>query len=335
MTTILVIDDEPQMVDALEGFLEAEGHDVVTGATGWRGVELTAETRPDLVILDLRLPDIDGVEVVRRIRTFHPHPVLILSGSDSETHKVAALDAGADDFLHKPFGVRELHARVRALLRRPHAMPDRPVLEYGDLVIDVAAHEVRVAGVRCPVTPTEWRLLEALLSNPGALISHRQLFHQVWDQGYGDESRQALRTHVRALRRKLGDDATDPQYIRTETGAGYRWLPDGRAMPPGREPRPGPELAEPVDAVGTGDGRPTRDVVHDLNNVLTAMRIVVYLAGSRSETDAGRTGSPVGHDACSRLEQLVTRAIGLAAELADRQLEAGPDRATLRKVEQA
>ncbi len=307
MTTVLVIDDEPQVVDALRGYLEDEGHVVVTAGTGWEGIERAAETRPDLVVLDLRLPDIDGVEVVHRLRTFHPHPILILSGSTAESHRVAALDAGADDFLRKPFGVRELHARIRALLRRPHASLDRAPLRFGELVVDIASHEVRVSAEERQLTPTEWRLLEALLANPGTLVTHRQLFHQVWDSGYGDESRQALRTHVRALRRKLDDDAADPRYIRTETGAGYRWLTEERGVTPTRAP-----TTEPATT------RSAREAVHDLNNVLTALRILVYLVGRRTsaaadpETVRATTGA-----ACERLEGLVARAVDLTVELTD------------------
>ena len=245
MTTILVIDDEPQMLDALEGFLVAEGHDVVTGTTGWQGVELTAETRPDLVILDLRLPDIDGVEVVRRIRTFHPHPVLILSGSNNEAHKVAALDAGADDSLHKPFGAAAprpgpgpaataaRHAGpTRAGVRRPRDRRRGARGAGGGGAVPRHAH--RVAAARGAAEQPRRADLAPSPLPPGVGPGLRRR-----EPSGAADPRAVLAT-------QLGDDAADPQYIRTETGAGYRWLPDGRATPPERGLHTGSRPPKPL-----------------------------------------------------------------------------------------
>jgi len=221
---VLVVDDEPQIRRALRTSLEAHGHQVTAVATGEEGVVAAAEEQPDLVLLDLGLPDMDGTEVIRRIRGFSDVPVIVLSVREGQGDKVAALDAGADDYVTKPFGMEELLARTRAALRR--AGPDEPAvpsLRYGPLEVDLARRLVTLGDEPLHLTPTEYSLLEALVTNPGKLLTHQWLLRRVWGQGYGTETTY-LRTYVRALRKKLEDDASSPALIVTEPGVGYRWI---------------------------------------------------------------------------------------------------------------
>ena len=231
---VVVVDDEPQIRRALRTSLEAHGYEVAAVGTGNEGVVAAAEHQPDLVLLDLGLPDMDGTEVIRRIRAFSDVPVIILSVRESQTDKVAALDAGADDYVTKPFGMEELLARARAALRR--AGPDEPatpVLHFGALQVDLVRRLVSHDEEPVHLTPTEWGLLEALVSNPGKLLTHQWLLRRVWGQGYGKETTY-LRTYIRALRRKLGDDASAPALIVTEPAVGYRWVAEA-------SPEPSPE----------------------------------------------------------------------------------------------
>jgi two-component system KDP operon response regulator KdpE len=221
---VLVIDDEPQIRRALRTSLEAHGYEVATVGTGEEGVIATAEARPDLVLLDLGLPDMDGTEVIARVRGFSEVPVIILSVREGQGDKVAALDAGADDYITKPFAMEELLARARAALRRAGPdEPPQPTLRYGGLEVDLARRLVALEGETLHLTPTEYSLLETLVTNPGKLLTHQWLLRRVWGQGYGTETTY-LRTYIRALRRKLGDDAGDPALIVTEPGVGYRWI---------------------------------------------------------------------------------------------------------------
>lgn len=221
---VLVVDDEPQIRRALRTSLEAHGYQVAAVGTGEEGVVGAAEQAPDLVLLDLGLPDMDGTDVIRRVRTFSEVPVIILSVRDAQTDKVAALDAGADDYVTKPFAMEELLARARAALRRvAPEQPAQPILGYGRLEVDLARRLVTLGGEAVHLTPTEYGLLEALVSNPGKLLTHQWLLRKVWGQGYGTETTY-LRTYVRALRKKLEDDATAPSLIVTEPGVGYRWI---------------------------------------------------------------------------------------------------------------
>ncbi|MGZ4148595.1 MAG: response regulator [Actinomycetota bacterium] len=221
---VLVVDDEPQIRRALRTSLEAHGYEVAAVGTGGEGVVAVAEQAPDLVLLDLGLPDMDGTEVIRRLRAFAEVPVIVLSVRESQSDKVAALDAGADDYVTKPFGMEELLARLRATLRRAgQEEPTQPTLRYGDLEVDLPRRLVTVDGEQLHLTPTEYSLLEALVTNPGKLLTHQWLLRRVWGQGYGTETTY-LRTYVRALRRKLGDDASAPGLIVTEPGVGYRWV---------------------------------------------------------------------------------------------------------------
>ncbi|MGH2526498.1 MAG: response regulator [Actinomycetota bacterium] len=224
MTTILVVDDEPQIRRALRTSLEAHGYQVRTASNGTEAIEVAAEAGPDLVFLDLGLPDLDGKQVIERVRSFSDVPVIVISVRDRQTDKVEALDAGADDYVTKPFAMEELLARLRAALRRTHAEEPGPaVLHFGGVVVDLARRLVEVAGERVHLTKTEWALLEALATNPGKLLTHQWLLRRVWGPGYAEESHY-LRVYVRALRGKLGDEATAPKLILTEPGVGYRWL---------------------------------------------------------------------------------------------------------------
>jgi two-component system KDP operon response regulator KdpE len=228
MTTVLVVDDEPQIRRAMRTSLQAHGYRVETAGTGEEALARAAEIAPDLVFLDLGLPDVDGTEVIRRLRSFSNVAVIVLSVRDRQTEKVAALDAGADDYVTKPFGMEEVLARMRAQLRRVHAdEPSLPVARFGDVEIDLARRLVRVDEQPIHLTRTEWALLEAFVTNAGKLLTHQWLLRRVWGQGYGEESHY-LRVYVRALRKKLGDEAASPRLILTEPGVGYRWVAEAR-----------------------------------------------------------------------------------------------------------
>jgi two-component system KDP operon response regulator KdpE len=225
MTRILVVDDEPQIARALRTSLGAHGYEVTTASRGEEGLDLIATWEPNCVILDLGLPDMDGTDVIARARSWSDVPIIVLSVRDAQADKVLALDAGADDFVNKPFGMDELLARMRATLRRAKPAATGPtVLRFGDLVIDLERTLVRRNDIPLRLTPTEYALLVALATNPGKLLTHRWLLTTVWGKGYSDEQNHYLRIYVRQLRRKLGDDAAAPRYVATEPGMGYRWI---------------------------------------------------------------------------------------------------------------
>jgi two-component system, OmpR family, KDP operon response regulator KdpE len=231
VTRVLVVDDEPQIRRALRTSLEAHGYQVQTASNGEEAVLAAAESGLDLVFLDLGLPDIDGTDVIRRVRSFSPVPVIVLSVRDRQNDKVAALDAGADDYVTKPFGMEEVLARLRAALRRgPTEQAEPATLAFGSLVVDLGRRQVSLDGERVHLTKTEYALLEALVTHPGKLLTHQWLLRQVWGPGYANESHY-LRVYVRALRRKLGDHASAPRLILTEPAVGYRWI--------GQETQPG------------------------------------------------------------------------------------------------
>ncbi len=225
MATVLVVDDEPQMLVALERALSHLDHDVLTARTGREGLDVAVTGRPDVALVDLRLPDVNGVEFVRRVRTWSEMPIIMLSGETSVNAKVAALDAGADDYVGKPFALAELSARIDAALRRSENGPHRgPVLQYGDVTMDLMARNLTVAGSAVQLSPIQWRLLELLAGNPGMILTHGQIITAVWGEAYGDEMRTSLRVHLGHLRARLGDDSAEPRYIATEPRAGYRWI---------------------------------------------------------------------------------------------------------------
>lgn len=223
---ILVVDDDKQMLRAVTNALKARGYEVVTASTGERALSLAAEEDLDLVLLDLGLPGIEGHEVIKRLRAWSEVPVIVISVRESQEEKVAALDAGADDFVSKPFGMKELLARMRAVLRRAVGESEaEPVLHFDDLEIDLLKKLVKLEGEPIHLTPTEYRLLESMATNPGKLLTHQWLLEQVWGRGYGSESHY-LRLYVKQLRQKLSDTPSSPRWITTEPGLGYRWLPE-------------------------------------------------------------------------------------------------------------
>jgi two-component system KDP operon response regulator KdpE len=223
---ILAVDDEPQILRAIRTSLAARGHEVLTAPNGETALDSLSAAQVELVILDLGLPGIDGVEVIRRLRTWSAVPVIVLSVRDGQADKVAALDAGADDYLTKPFGMDELQARMRAVLRRTgQAEEERPLVRAGDLEIDLAKHLVTRGGRTIHLTRTEFALLEMFVTHPGKLLTHRWLLQKVWGEGYQDESHY-VRVFVAGLRKKLEQDPSSPALILTEPGVGYRWMPN-------------------------------------------------------------------------------------------------------------
>jgi two-component system, OmpR family, KDP operon response regulator KdpE len=225
LSTVLVVDDDHQIREALRRGLQARGYDVLTAGNGETALDVLAGTSIDVVVLDLGLPGIDGHEVIRRLRSFSDVPVVVLSVRESQSEKVTALDAGADDYVVKPFGMDELLARMRAALRRARPGEARPKLRFSDLEIDLARQLVLLGSERVHLTPTEYRLLEALVTNAGKLLTHSWLLRRVWGPAYARESHY-VRVYVQQLRQKLGDDPGHPRYIITEPGLGYRWKPE-------------------------------------------------------------------------------------------------------------
>jgi two-component system KDP operon response regulator KdpE len=217
---ILVVDDEPQILRALKTNLRGAGYEVDTAETGEEALSRAAMRPPDAVILDLVLPDKSGVEVCRELRRWLAAPILLLSAVATEREKVAALDAGADDYVTKPFGIDELLARLRAVFRRAQP-PGEPVIEIGDLVIDVDQRTVTLRGERVRLTRHQFDLLRVLAQNVGRLLTHRMLLREVWGPAYHTESHY-LHVYVSQLRRKIEDDPARPRYLLTELGAGYR-----------------------------------------------------------------------------------------------------------------
>jgi two-component system, OmpR family, KDP operon response regulator KdpE len=229
MTRVLVVDDEPQILRALRINLHAGQYDVVTAGTGRGALDAASDAHPDLVILDLGLPDMDGVDVIRSLRTWTQVPIVILSGRMNSAAKVDALDAGADDYVTKPFSVAELLARIRAVTRRTTEPELVEPVRLGRWTVDLSDHliyETLQAGVAPQVhlTPIEWQLLQALVRHPGRLVSQRQLLQEVWGPTYVEQTHY-LRQYVKALRHKLEDDPTRPRHLITEPGMGYRFQP--------------------------------------------------------------------------------------------------------------
>jgi len=217
---ILVVADEPQILRALQTNLRGAGYEVETAATASEALAAAALREPEAVILDLVLPDRSGTDVTRELRTWSSVPVIVLSAVGEEREKVAALDAGADDYVTKPFGMAELLARLRAATRRVAPAPE-PVIEVGDLRIDLPSRAVTVGGKPVQLTPNEFDLLSLFARNEGKLLTHRTILREVWGPAYGQESHY-LHVYVSQLRRKLEPDPTRPRYILTEPGAGYR-----------------------------------------------------------------------------------------------------------------
>ena len=219
---VLVVDDEFQIRRTVEINLRARGFDVDLAETGEEALELAARHRPDVVVVDLGLPGISGIEVIEGIRGWSRVPIVVLSVRDTEADKVAALDAGADDYVTKPFGMDELLARLRAALRRVIPVDEEPVIETADFTIDFAAKRVIRNGEEVRLTPTEWQLVEVLARNNGKLVPQHQLLQEVWGSEYHDETGN-LREYIARLRRKLEPEHSRPRYFTTEAGLGYRF----------------------------------------------------------------------------------------------------------------
>ena len=235
---VLVVDDDPQMMRAITNALRARSYSVLTAEDGKSALRLLAADEVDLVLLDLGLPDLDGHQVIERLRGWSEVPVIVLSVRDAQDDKVAALDAGADDYITKPFATKELLARMRAVLRRTTVEGEESrILSFNGLDIDLTKQLVKVHGEPLHLTPTEYRLLAVMAGNPGKLMTHRVLLQRVWGPGYGTESNY-LRLYVRQLRKKLKDDPANPTWITTEPGLGYRWIPEPAAIGAGRTGSP-------------------------------------------------------------------------------------------------
>lgn len=224
MTRILVVEDEPGIARALRINLSARRYDVDIASTGAEALKIAAARPPDLVVLDLGLPDMDGTEVIHGIRGWSTAPIVVLSAREGQPDKVDALDAGADDYLTKPFGMDELLARVRAALRRAQPSDSEPVITTDSFTVDLAAKRVTRGGSAIRLTPTEWHLIEMLVRNPGKLISRQQLLTEVWGPSYARQTNY-LRVYMAQLRQKLEREPAHPRHIITEPGMGYRFEP--------------------------------------------------------------------------------------------------------------
>jgi two-component system, OmpR family, KDP operon response regulator KdpE len=222
VTRVLVVDDEPQIVRALAINLKARGYDVDTAGDGTAALTAAADRHPDVVLLDLGLPDIDGVEVIRGLRGWTKIPIIVLSARQASAEKVEALDAGADDYVTKPFGMDELLARLRAAVRRAVPEEEAPIVVTESFTVDLAAKRVSRDGADVRLTPTEWHLLEVLVRHAGRLVSQRALLQEVWGPAYGTETNY-LRVYMAQLRRKLEGDPSHPRHLLTEPGMGYRF----------------------------------------------------------------------------------------------------------------
>ena len=219
---ILVVDDERAIRTLLNASLSAHGYAVYQAEDGEQSIQQVRSVRPDVILLDLGLPDVDGTEIIRCVREWATTPIIVLSVRDDEAQKIAALDAGADDYLTKPFGPGELLARIRAALRRACTVGDSPTFVCGDLMVDLMRREVRLSGEPVQPTPTEYDLLAVLVHHAGKVLTHRQLIHEVWGGAYYHDASHLLRVTISNLRRKLERDTARPRLIVTEPGVGYR-----------------------------------------------------------------------------------------------------------------
>jgi two-component system KDP operon response regulator KdpE len=221
---ILIADDDPQILRALRITLSARGYDVVTASDGVEALRLAGDKHPDIIVLDLGMPGLTGIEVIEGVRGWSSVPIIVVSGRSDSLDKVEALDAGADDYVTKPFAADELLARLRALGRRTPAATDEPVVSFGDVVVDLANRQVTRSGSAVRLTPTEWRLLEVLVRNPNRLQSRETLLTEVWGPQYTTDTGY-LRLYLAQLRKKLEPSPSEPRYLLTEAGMGYRFAP--------------------------------------------------------------------------------------------------------------
>ncbi|MGW7296897.1 response regulator [Streptomyces sp. NPDC054829] len=225
MTRILVVDDDPHLLRALTIALGARGYRTSPATDAAGALRAAADAPPDLAVIDLGLPDLDGITVIESLRGWSTAPIIVLSARHDETAKINALDAGADDYVTKPFGMGELLARIRAALRRAAPAEEQPVVTTAAFTVDLAAKRVTTAAGETRLTPTEWHLLEILVRHPGRLVTQRQLLQEVWGPRYEKETNY-LRVHLANLRRKLEPEPSRPRYLVTEPGIGYRFVPD-------------------------------------------------------------------------------------------------------------
>ena len=223
---ILIADDDPQILRALRITLSARGYEVVIASDGKAALDAAIQTHPDVVVLDLGMPGLTGIQVIEALRGWTQVPILVVSGRSESWDKVEALDAGADDYVTKPFAADELLARIRALSRRTPAATDEPVVSFGDVTVDLSAHLVTRDGVALRLTPTEWHLLEVLVRNPDRLVTRETLLTEVWGPQYTTDTGY-LRLYLSQLRKKLEPEPGAPRYLRTEAGMGYRFTPAG------------------------------------------------------------------------------------------------------------
>lgn len=221
---ILLADDDPQILRALRITLSARGYEVITAPDGKQALRAAIDEHPDLIVLDLGMPGLSGLEVIEAVRGWSQMPILVVSGRADSLDKVYALDAGADDYVTKPFAADELLARIRALSRRTPAATDEPVVSFGEVTVDLAAHMVTKAGQTVRLTPTEWRLLEVMVRSPGRLITRETLLTEVWGPQYTSDTGY-LRLYLSQLRKKLELHPTEPRHLLTEAGMGYRFVP--------------------------------------------------------------------------------------------------------------
>jgi two-component system KDP operon response regulator KdpE len=231
MSTVLVVDDEPALLRTMDINLRSRGYEVCLATTGSEALALAARNHPDAVVLDLGLPDMDGVDVIEGLRGWTSVPIIVLSARIEESQKVAALDAGANDYVGKPFGMDELMARLRVVLRVPAHAEDTPVIETPDFSIDLAAKRVRRDGQEIRLTGTEWQVVELLARNAGRLVTQRQLLEEVW--GLRNTKTNYVRVFLVTIRRKLEPDPAHPRYFITEPGSGIRFVPEGLASSEG------------------------------------------------------------------------------------------------------
>ncbi|MFF7794010.1 response regulator [Streptomyces sp. NPDC007991] len=225
MTRILIVDDDPHLLRALTIALTARGYQTNAAPDATTALRAAATNAPDLAVIDLGLPDLDGINIVESLRGWSTAPIIVLSARHDETAKINALDAGADDYVTKPFGMGELLARIRAALRRAAPADEQPVVATAAFTVDLSAKRVTTAAGEIRLTPTEWHLLEVLVRHPGRLVTQRQLLQEVWGPRYEKETNY-LRVHLANLRRKLEPEPSQPRYLITEPGIGYRFTPD-------------------------------------------------------------------------------------------------------------
>ncbi|HYA44129.1 MAG TPA: response regulator [Acidimicrobiales bacterium] len=259
MSTVLVVDDEMPILRTMAVNLRARGYEVQLASSGAQALALAARHHPDAVVLDLGLPDMDGIDVIRGLRGWSAVPIVVLSARTAEAQKVAALDAGANDYVSKPFGMDELMARVRVALRKPASPEEMPVIETPDFAIDLTKKSVqRADGRDVRLTATEWQVVELLARSPGKLLTQRQLMADVW--GLRDAKSNLLRVFMVAIRRKLEPDPSRPRYFITEPGSGLRFLPEGTAFGhAGAEHAAAQAPHIPVDEPSASGRRPTGD----------------------------------------------------------------------------